>query len=471
MSNGLPCPNPACNHVFPAGSLSGTGTLTCPRCGKAFSFRPRAAGAPRSAPQPAAASSSAPSPPLAQPVEPSPADLFVPPPDDAPIRRRRRRWQGWVRAAVLVLAVASVCALIAGGIVLSARVREGKAVEILGHKIVDGRGGSGEGPAAIDLGEVATFTPPGPAWKTDTRTADDLNAGLGMKREHPPAFLAIYLKSYKDHNPRDAQLVEEALRLLKRKFQTNVEYQLDAPEHLGSLPMQRLSFQGEVNNQLYSGECYVLAYKGIGVWLFTWTPGTIDERDPSLREELAGVYKGLAMKERPGWKGDHRARHVFPGVKAPYTLEDTDDLWTRKRAEDFDVDADLALQAFDRESRLADKTAEVLVFVLQAPENGSVLEAAQAWLDRYHKKGYEKTVSEPLLTKAGAKDWSDHVGTAKGHVLKYRVRNTETRERLVVVGIVPHGAQYLLIHGECDWRYRGLWETDFVQLLDTFRLK
>jgi hypothetical protein len=405
--------------------------------------------------------------------EPAAAHFFVPPPDDAPVlRRRRRQWHAWVRVVAVLLAIAVVGALIAGGIVISERMRHGQPVEVLGHKLLQGTG-AGEGPPPIELPPVAAFTPPSTAWKPDPRAGNEFNATLGMRRDNPPAFLAIFLKSYKDRNPRDAKLVEEALHLLQKKFKAGVEFQPDAPDHLGEAQVQHLSFQGEVNGDFYSGECSMVAHKGIGVWLFTWTPGTIDQREksPTLKAELADAYKGLALKDRPGWKGDHPVRHIFPGRKVTYSLEDTDGVWQRKRAEDFDVDADLALQAFDRESPLAIKTAEVLVFVLPAPADGRVVEVAQAWLEKYHKKDYEQSVSERVPTKSGERVWSDHVGAAEGKVLKYHVRNTETRERLVVVGIVPRGERYILIHGECDWRFRDLWETDFVQLLNSFKLK
>src|SRR5262249_26713329 len=47
MPNGFPCPNPSCSHVFTATTIAGTGSLTCPRCGTVFQFRPGAQAPPR----------------------------------------------------------------------------------------------------------------------------------------------------------------------------------------------------------------------------------------------------------------------------------------------------------------------------------------------------------------------------------------------------------------------------------------
>src|SRR2546425_801927 len=38
--NGIPCPNPTCTHIFPAAAVVGAASLTCPRCGGVFRFRP-----------------------------------------------------------------------------------------------------------------------------------------------------------------------------------------------------------------------------------------------------------------------------------------------------------------------------------------------------------------------------------------------------------------------------------------------
>src|SRR5712671_6889690 len=41
MATGLPCPNPACTHVFAPAQVQGATVLTCPRCRTVFRFRTR----------------------------------------------------------------------------------------------------------------------------------------------------------------------------------------------------------------------------------------------------------------------------------------------------------------------------------------------------------------------------------------------------------------------------------------------
>src|SRR5438105_208224 len=132
MSNGFPCPNPACAQVFAADAVKGASRLVCPRCGTTFQFRPAPsarpkapAKAPKPPPVPPPLPAKAPPPlppaniPVAQPVETAPSALsFNSEPDVlvAPRHRKarsRRRYGTWI--VFLVLMLFCVGAFAAGG--------------------------------------------------------------------------------------------------------------------------------------------------------------------------------------------------------------------------------------------------------------------------------------------------------------------------------------------------------------------
>src|SRR5262245_7264067 len=84
MSTRLPCPNPACSHVFATDQVHGAAALVCPVCGTRFQFR----ATPPTA-KPGAAAPAAPRPaPLAKPIGQGPS---APPPPPAP--------SSWLRPA------------------------------------------------------------------------------------------------------------------------------------------------------------------------------------------------------------------------------------------------------------------------------------------------------------------------------------------------------------------------------------
>src|SRR5262249_18435791 len=119
MSDGFPCPNPTCTHIFPAAAVAGAAVLTCPRCATVFQFHAGAAAVASGA-TPAPSSQARvtapplpPSVPLAQPVTPA-----APPVDFgaaevlnlASIRRQAKRHkpQSWKTAVVAVAVLAGL---------------------------------------------------------------------------------------------------------------------------------------------------------------------------------------------------------------------------------------------------------------------------------------------------------------------------------------------------------------------------
>jgi hypothetical protein len=391
-----------------------------------------------------------------------PSDVFRPPSETwQPALARRPRRRHWLRIFVL-LGIFTVLAA-AGGVGVYALVRV----------LRENPKNTDPGKAPFDL-PYASYSVPDLPWRRDERTATSLYANYALRRDDNTAWMALATKDYKDHNPREAKLVEEAIRELKRYFHDGeLEREPKEDVQVAGQTAKKFLFQGQLKSDIFSGECVTFASKGYGYWIFTWRAGTMDEleEDESLRKEFAELWQGLALKDRPAWRGDRIiTRAMLTGKKGDYTLYyDAEGLWEKRRAEDYDVAGDLALLANDRESKDADKRAEVLVMRLPLPEDGNLAEAARLKLEEMQTKEYEGTTMEPL-----SKDKAPNrgrIGDTPGQVLRYKVINTKERQRFVILGIVKRPLEYLLIKCECDWKHRDLWETDFLQLLSTFHLK
>jgi hypothetical protein len=389
---------------------------------------------------------------------PPSSELFRPPSDDwQPALTRRPRRRSWGPVIVLLAIFTILGAGATVGVVAWVRVlRNQTDTEV------------GKAPLKLDY---ATFTVPDVPWRPDEAAANSMHATIGLRREDKTAWMALSTKDYGAHNPRDAKLVEEAIIQLKRYYGERVEWELKEDEELGGETARKLIFQGELNSNLFSGECCMVAHKGVGYWIYTWKAGSMDELEKAhaLRTEFAELRKGLAFKERSGWKGDRTTTAVeLTGKKGDYTLTDADGIWEKRKAEDYDVAADLALVANDRESKDADKRAEVVVLRLPLPEDGNLVEAARTRLEDLHKaEGYEGVLLEPA-TKSKAPTPSG-LGAEPAKVLLLKVTDTKERQRLALLGIVKRPQEFLLIKCECDWRFRNLWEADFLQLLSTYR--
>jgi hypothetical protein len=317
---------------------------------------------------------------------------------------------------------------------------------------------------------------PGGEWKEDKAVKIGVNANLlALRRTDPNVWLTLTAQDYETRMPRDAEIVDEAVRRLQGYFK-NLEWELKPDDQMADQRAVHFGFQGEVNHVVMTGDCYLLADKGIAYWLTTWGPRGTSPSAELAREELAEARKGFQLlRERDGWTEKRPSVKTFEGEKIGYTLRDTEGLWEQwGQPKDADADADMLLQGKDRiEVHHADKMAQVLVLVLpKQADLATAVKVARARLDEQQRKLYPDTKVELVRDQEGAQDRPAQIGEVPGHLVKLHVKNSPARQRFVVLAVVqPPNAPLLVIQGECDWNRRSLWDSDFRQLLSTFGLK
>jgi hypothetical protein len=314
------------------------------------------------------------------------------------------------------------------------------------------------------------FAEPGPHWKRDDKAKVFGRASLvGMRRTDPNGWLVLAAQDHKTRTPRAAEVTDDVLRRLADVFK-NLEWNQMDDDCLAEQRAQHLIFQGDVNHVRMAGDCYVLVFKGISYWFTVWGPAESAEES---REGFRELRKGFALlKERDGWTEKRPAVVTFLGEKVPYSLRDTEGIWEKwNQSADADPAADLLLQAKDQIETKHDSLARVLVLVLdKQPDLPSAVKSARAHLESQQRQIYPNTNVEVVLSTAGAEDHPANVGEVPGHMVKLHVKNTEGRERLVLLAVVNQPNKLLVIQCECDWKRRSR-EADFTQLLGTFRLK
>jgi hypothetical protein len=316
------------------------------------------------------------------------------------------------------------------------------------------------------------FAHPGKSWKTEeSAKCFGYPSLLGMRRTEPNAWLTLAAKDYKTTMPRDAELFDEAIRRLTDYFQ-HLEWNQKPDDKLAEQRAQHFTFQGVINHVVMQGDCYMFGYKGIGYWLVTWAPA---ESAATSKEEFDELRKGLTLlKEREGWTIQRPPVRVFRGEQASYSLKDSEGLWEPwSKPKDMDPAGDILLEAKDKvEAQAVDRSARLLVMVL--PKENSLADAVKAarkHLEEQHRGNYPATTMEVIRDQEGPQDRDGLVGEVGGHVVKLHVKNTQARERLVVLAVVSLPQQIVAIQCECDWKRRSLWEADFAQILGTFSLK
>jgi hypothetical protein len=321
------------------------------------------------------------------------------------------------------------------------------------------------------------FKPPDRSWKQDGPTQLGLKVQLAMLHSQPPAGMGIFFHDYETRRPRDAEMIDQAVAKLNGYFKP-LEWQpkTDAQPRLADKPALALEFEGEDPHHVQMhGECLLLTWQGYGYWFYTWAP--ID-RVGEAQIHLDTVRQGFSLlNRREGWKERPPDMETATLDAAPYQLSYVKGLWKKKaKVEGHDPLADLILEGHPpKEARHAGTAANVQVLLL--PEASDLPAAVKAARDHYlafqkSKEGedYPETTLEPVPDKSGVKMEKDgKVGSLEGHLLKLHVTNAESRERFVVLGIVPIPEHVLVVTCDCDWQRRDYWDQEFTPLLATLR--
>jgi len=449
--------------------------LTCPGCGTLFQFRsgPPPGATPRaqlSAPPPASTDVT---PAVVAPPEQSRVAPAVSTPEPPIVLAPSRKSPSASKWRIVLLVLVGV-GVLAGGVVLAVNGLPWRQEQ--SEEVRDNR------PAHESKALNYRFVLPAKPWTVDRPTQLGFKAQLALRRTDPNAWLVIVAKDYKNRTPRESDLVDEAIRLLrtttlpsagKPLFQ-NLEWERKPDSQLAGKPALQLEFQGESNEVVMNGDCVVLTQYGMAYWYFTWASL---ERKGRAAEEWTSLRNGFhLLKEREGWQERLPKQVLVQGKnpdKAAYTLSYTEGIWQGQALEGYDEKADLALLGYERDDkdRFAEKSAVALVLLLpkQSDLKAAVTAARTHLRQRQEGDGYPNTTITPIQDSSGLVDRADAFGNVRGHLAKLRVRNTEERERYVVQAILHQPDYVLVLQCECDWQRQPFWEEEFTLLRKSFR--
>jgi len=366
MTSGLPCPNPACKHLFAFTEVKGATALTCPRCGGVFQFRAggnvsphavtpaavRVAQAPpmaRSAipvdvklvdPLPVASSSPPSAMPFAGTSAGPPITSIVP---SAVVQRHRQQASGsWLGIVMACMVVMIVVGMILGGYFMFRATREEKP------------------------------TPTGPRFAPGPRQP--------IQDDKPPRVTALQRDPVRAPKPEPEQ-----------------------------------------------------------------------DNNPAPARPTVTLH------------GDRSELDVPVGF------------WTKYKADEEDEQGDLFLRGSDPKEKdevlKTIKSATVLVVVLDKTE-ANLQAAGDIVRDRLEKqlkmedKAYKVV---PASERPPAE--SEMVGDRPGRILEFKIQKGEEPRKYVLLGIVNDPEALYAIRCTCNWEYRQVWQSEFRDLLKSFRVR
>jgi hypothetical protein len=317
------------------------------------------------------------------------------------------------------------------------------------------------------------YLKPGQPWSVeDGGIKRGLHAALVMQRREPRAWLALFVKDYKGRTPLDEEVREEAVRRLGGYFHPeSLEQEARADGQLAGHRAQHLVFRGEADSQSMSGECYILFHQGVAYWVVTWAPASQIE---TAQQEFDGLRQrfSLVKDDRADWAEQRREPQSFSGRAVGYNLQDAEELWKEEsETTGYGRDADLVLLARESPDRNSKILATVVVEVLKQPaaDLGEAAKEAARHLLVEKKAAYPETTLEAITNRKQAAR-TEKVGHATGRLIVMQVKNTEKRQRYVLLAVVRASTAVVVVQCECAWENRAVWEAKFGRLLATFRL-
>jgi hypothetical protein len=541
----FPCPNPVCKHVF-ASEAIGAASLVCPLCGTVLQFRNSVPPPPeKPAPRPAVPPATTPAPPTrkkeavrkeppsATPV-PAPPAVAARPPFAMPVPPPRAQPTVPIAAPVMpppqvpvaapVHAPVMVPPPIGGDPALNFESQDGGVVArsprtrrqplsgkqwavriaiwtILGGGVLAGAVwgvlllrtwiNQGEKPAdrGVEGANYKLTLPDGWTDPGEQERARNIKLGMDLNlcvtRGNPSNRFGLYYRDYANRLPSEGELVDEALRKLRRNpadergpkpYFTSVEWELRPREKvppLGGQPAWQFEFQGvDADNVLCTGEVTMTAYRGYAYWLFTWGPLTQKEQIVPTWEPLRKSFS--LGNEREGWVETPKESELVEVPGHPFHLRSAKDIWRRSLADGWDPAALVVLLGNDpTKSKHAGRAATLQVLWLPKLEEGKSLgETVKAYILAQQKVEYPETKIETFKDKDMAEvDGPADIGALKGHLMKLHVFNGEdsTRERYMLIGAVAEPDGILVLQFDADWNRRDFWDYEFTPLLKTLR--
>ena len=516
MSNGFPCPNPTCTHVFAPNSIKGVASVSCPLCGTVFQFRnapvapvkpspfPPPTQSPR-LPPPAPPKPAPPPmprivapPPIAPPVAPPPVpseagvDFSAPSAPRAPIitrsnasnlafeeptspksrrakkKRRRRNRSKLVGASVFLLLV-------------------GAAVGAFFYLPDYFSFGEDDQRSAFKTKGNFSITVPS-KWKPDDTIRAKFRANLAVTRSKPRGHFVLSYRDYQRRLPTDAEMFDDALKRLRAYFPNKFEYinpfdqdNKGRNSELGGEPTLVFTFSATDSTEVpLRGECHMMARQGYAYWLIFWGP---DESQEVLSEQFAGIRdKFKVYNEREGWKPRPAETVPVRGATVSFQANYVKDVWKNDtNAKDADSAAELLLRGFeptedaDRgQSRivpLAGKSAEILVLVL--PKTANLPAATKAALEHIRKRTTDANPDakiEPALDRPDGKPIvGKQVGAYPGQVDRLRLILGPDSEKFGLLAVARRPEGVLVVYAECNWDRHDYWEQEFKTFLETVR--
>ena len=330
-------------------------------------------------------------------------------------------------------------------------------------------------------------------WKHDRGLQEKMRVLYGLKRKlsSGQTQAALEIEDFKERFPSKSVLLDTFKDRVGGLFDNDFAWQPKAPATvdrldklatLGGQPAYALEFEGQRDSERFTGECFIMEYRGYVYWFFTFARETGDTEE---KEDLAHAWDELrqgfsVLDKREDWKPPTRRTRTHAGKG--YELQFATDVW-RSADDRSDPRSALTLVGLDpkgnRESEdsKAGRAATLqVVFLGKADDRDPGKLLRDHYLARQVEAEIGKLDELQLNLLKGRDDKplvSNHdFGKARGTVSKHEliVQGGNTADRFVVLVTVPRGETTLGIYIDSRLKLRDYWEQEIAAVLDGFKV-
>jgi hypothetical protein len=511
MADKIPCPNPACTHVFALAQLQGSAAVTCPRCG--FRMQGRGGKAPPAAPPVAPAvappvggavmtaqvvsppaAKTKPAQPRTAPTPPRPApkidvSLVTAPPPASPAARTVTLRADGARTLVRMFVILgvlgfSLCGvptlfilamtgfgffsleeLWSGQLVRNPNVRSGDYQPFVGNARTQ-KGGT-EKAFKLLLARNS--------WEADKDLKNHLDALGAFVNKQDDLWLAVAVQDYGMQKPRDGELIQSAMERLDRRFGESLELAAKAePADFAGTPAQKLVFKGTYGAVVWWGECIMFTHHGFGYWLFLGAPA-IEDVQP-LETELKNKDTGFSIAtDRTGWREQPPKTETFVASDNLLTLTAPEGVWDKATAANVEfATGTLVLLGRYLKEKDNQKNAHLQTFTLDKQGDlKEAMSAAQKYLEDLRKEQNAGYKLGPANEGSGQSELGvvEDVGNRRGRIAEMMLSLNDQPTRYYLVAVVSEADRATVVLCECNWKSRQIWRGEFLSLLKTLKMR
>jgi hypothetical protein len=176
----------------------------------------------------------------------------------------------------------------------------------------------------------------------------------------------------------------------------------------------------------------------------------------------------VSKHEHPGKNDELRPTEFLQGAQCE--VEVPVGVWTKFKASEEDEQADLFLQGRRPEAREdSAKGASLLVVVLDRVE-ANLFESAKTARNRLEEQRRQQNTAARLVP-ANPPAEAQSVGDRHGSVAEYKLKIDQQPQKYILLAVVKDRDKVFSIRCECDWENRQLWQSEFREILQRFRIK